>query len=268
MTSPEYPSAGHPILVLEDVAVSFGGLRALSKVSFVVQSGQAVAVVGPNGAGKTTLLNAISGLNPVSAHGQITFDGTRVEAMRPAQVAALGIGRSFQSPQLTQETTVIEAVLSGAHLDLPYSAWEQCLRPRRVARLEKAARARAADLLDEVGLGWSARLPVGALPFGHQKMIDILRAVIGRPKLLLLDEPSSGVSEADRHALIDVLARMRANRELSLLLVEHHLDVVREIAETTVALQAGTVLMTGITVGVLESEQFRAALTGRAVLAP
>jgi branched-chain amino acid transport system ATP-binding protein len=250
------------LLTVSDVAVRFGGVAALSKVSFTVRSGEVVAVVGPNGAGKSTLLNCLSGLLRGQARGSAAISGTSVLDKSPAQIAALGVGRSFQSPPLIEEETVLENVLAGAHRRLAYGLFTQTFRPRRVAALEAEQAGPARAVLQYVGLDDRAHVQVGGLPYGARKLVDIARSMLCGDKFLLLDEPTSGLDIGEQRHVKQLLNRIRDERRLTVLVVEHHMDLVRECADHVIGLQAGSVLATGTAAEVLDSDAFRAAIVG------
>ncbi|MEA2235116.1 MAG: branched-chain amino acid transport system ATP-binding protein [Solirubrobacteraceae bacterium] len=258
-----------PLLSLRGVGVSFGGVRALVDVNFDVQAHRIVAVVGPNGAGKTTLLNAMGGmLRKVS--GDISLRGTRITGKKPSQLARAGFGRSFQDPRLIEAETALENVLSGAHLTMGYGTLDQLIRPWHVRRQEALARERAMALLDFVGLGHTRDLTVSSLPYGSRKLIDIARAMAGSPEILMLDEPSSGVDQAERDVIAEVLRELRSGHRMTVVIVEHHMDLVRAVADQVVGMAAGSAIAVGTPSEVLDSESFRAAIVGihGAVAAP
>lgn len=248
------------LLSIRGLSVRFGGVAALSEVDLDVGHHDVVAIVGPNGAGKTTTLNAICQL--IRCSGSITFVGRPIERLPAWKIAAAGIGRSFQDPPLIDHYTVLENVLCGAHLRLRYGMFDQLFRPRRVRDYEAAMMLRARTLLEFVGLADQAGKEAGSLSFGARKLVDIVRAMVAGPRLLLLDEPSSGLDEHERTALRRILLALRAERRVGILAVEHHMDLVRATATHVIALQAGEVLMTGAPADVLDSERFRVAVVG------
>ena len=253
-----------PVLTLQDVGVRFGGLTALSAIDIELVADELVAIVGPNGAGKTTVLNAISGLIRPNTSGRIELLGEDVSHLAAADVAARGVGRSFQDPALIEHYTVLENVLCGAHLGLRYRMVDQVVRRRRVVAAEREARLRAMALLDFAGLADHAGIEAGSLAYGARKLVDIVRALMGNPALLLLDEPSSGLDSAERDALKHILLELRRQSDVTVFVVEHHMDLVRAVATRVVGLQAGEVLMTGTPSEVLDSDIFRQAVVGGA----
>lgn len=250
-----------PLLKLDGVSVQFGGLAALSNVDVVVGPTDLVSIVGPNGAGKSTMLNAISGL--VRSSGPIRLAGRRLDGTRAAARAQAGIGRSFQDAPLIPQYTVLQNVLCGAHTALGYRLADQVIRRRRVRRREGEYERRARILLDFVGLSSEANTEAGQLSYGASKRTDLARAMIAGPRLLLLDEPSSGLDEHERAALQDILCALREEGRVAVVYVEHHMDLVRASATGIVVLKAGEVLMTGEPNAVLDSEEFAVAVMGK-----
>jgi branched-chain amino acid transport system ATP-binding protein len=248
------------LLSIRDLHVRFGGLAALTGISLRVGCHDLVAIVGPNGAGKSTTLNAINQL--IRSSGKITFDSRRIDGLPAWKVAAAGIGRSFQDPPLIDRYTVLENVLCGAHVRLRYSMLAQVAWRRAVQRQEADMTRRAMTLLDFVGLADEAGKEAGSLPFGARKLVDIVRAMVSGPRLLLLDEPSSGLDETDRQGLRNILISLRDEKRVGILCVEHHMDLVRAVATHVIALQAGEVLMAGSPAEVLDSASFRVAVVG------
>ncbi len=247
---------------MRGVAVNFGGVAALEAVDIDAPAHTITAVIGPNGAGKTTLLNAISGLIPGRVSGEILLGGASIKGLRPARVAAAGVGRSFQDPQLIENATVLENIMCGGHVVAGYRSMDQLWRWRRVQRSESRLRAHARDAMEFVGLGDCASDSASSLPYGRRKLVDIARAVVTGPRLLLLDEPSSGLDSAEREAIVRLLVELRSAACTTVFVVEHHMDVVRAVASHVVGLQAGAVLATGSPNDVLESGVFRAAVIG------
>jgi ABC-type branched-subunit amino acid transport system ATPase component len=243
------------------LSVAFGGLRALTDVSASVNADHIVAIIGPNGAGKTTLLNAICGLVP-KAGGEVRHYGKDVTNVRPTKIAQRGVGRSFQDPRLIDSLSVLENVLCGAHATIGYSLADQVIHRRKVGKAERKARANAKELLDLFSLADLADVAAGRLAYGPRKMVDIARATISRPSVLLLDEPSSGLGRAERARIEDMLLMINKEFQIPMMIVEHHMDLVRAVAHRVLGLASGSVALQGPTGEVLASEQFRATMTG------
>jgi ABC-type branched-subunit amino acid transport system ATPase component len=241
------------------LSVTFGGVRALTDVSTWVSAGEIVA--GTNGAGKSTLLNAICGLVPKS-RGEVRNFGTDISGAAATRIALGGVGRSFQDPMLIDSATVLENLLCGAHATIGYSLADQVFRRVKVARAERAARAEADYLLKLVGLDHARRRQAGQLAYGPRKMVDIARATMSRPGVLLLDEPSSGLDVAERGRVERMLLAIHREFNIPMLIVEHHMDLVRAVSDRVLGLVSGAVAMQGPTAEVLNSKEFRAMMTG------
>jgi ABC-type branched-subunit amino acid transport system ATPase component len=249
---------------VSDVSVTFGGVHALEEVSFTAERGQVVAIIGPNGAGKTSLLNAICGIVPMS-RGQVEIEGRRVEGLRPAKLARAGLGRSFQDPRLLDRETTVENLLCGSHLRIGHHVTDQIVRPWRAKSAERVERDRARQVLVSIGLERFAEVAVGHLPYGVRKFVDIARALMSEPRVLVLDEPSSGLDAHEQRTVERMLGAVNERGDITIVIVEHHMDLVRAVADHVVALRAGRVLTTGTAAQVLDSTEFRAAVLGRAV---
>jgi branched-chain amino acid transport system ATP-binding protein len=243
------------------LGVAFGGLRALTDVSASVNADHIVAIIGPNGAGKTTLLNAICGLVP-KAGGEVRHYGKDVTTAHPTKIAQCGVGRSFQDPRLIDSLSVLENVLCGAHATIGYSLADQVIRRLKVGKAERKARANAKELLDLFSLADLADVAAGRLAYGPRKMVDIARATISRPSVLLLDEPSSGLGRAERARIENMLLMINKEFQIPMMIVEHHMDLVRAVAHRVLGLVSGSVALQGPTSEVLASEEFRATMTG------
>jgi branched-chain amino acid transport system ATP-binding protein len=243
------------------LSVAFGGLRALTDVTASVSADHIVAVIGPNGAGKTTLLNAICGLVP-KANGEVRHYGKDVTNAHPTAIARTGVGRSFQDPRLIDSLSVLENVLCGAHATIGYSLADQMVRRLKVSKREGQARAEAMQLLDRFGLAHLADVEAGRLAYGPRKMVDIIRATISRPSILLLDEPSSGLDRAERVRIGNMMLMIHEEFGIPMMIVEHHMDLVRAVTDRVLGLASGSVALQGRTVDVLESAEFRATMMG------
>jgi branched-chain amino acid transport system ATP-binding protein len=231
-------------LRLTDVNLRFGGIRVLADVGFTVEPGQILGLVGPNGAGKTSLFNCISGHYRPSS-GSITVDGTEVLGNAPATLARHGLARTFQHPALQLQTTVLENVMLGAHTRLPGGPFEWSLRLPRLSRSERELRAEALELLDRNGLAWAASQRADELSHGLHKGIELCRALLSRPKLLLLDEPAAGLPHSEVEQLIDTVRRIRRDDDITVVIVEHHMGLIAALSDRVVVLDHGSKLMEG-----------------------
>ena len=229
-------------LVIDEVTVSFGGLTALDQVSLAVSPGEVLGVIGPNGAGKTTLFNVICGfVRPT--HGRLQWAGATLRRHQPHQLAGLGIARTLQSVGLWPGLTVLENLVAGATSRAGAGFASSLFGLPRASADEAALRARAMATLEDLRVdGYAARLP-GGLPYAIQKRVALARALVNEPSLLLLDEPASGLSEAEMDELASLVRRLQDR--MSVLLVEHHMDLVMSICERLVVLDFGRVIATG-----------------------
>jgi branched-chain amino acid transport system ATP-binding protein len=231
-------------LSLHDVTLRFGGIKVLQDVTFDVEPGAVFGLVGPNGAGKTSLFNCISGhYKPGS--GSITIDGTEVVGTAPSRLARLGLARTFQRPALQLDATVLENVLLGGHIRLPGGPVSWSLRLPHTVRAEREIRAEALTLLDRVDLGHAADLPADELSHGLHKGIELCRALLSKPTLLLLDEPAAGLSHGEVEQLIDTVRRIRAEEDITVVIVEHHMGFISALTDRVVVLDHGRKLMEG-----------------------
>lgn len=249
-------------LSVTDVRKRFGGVQALDGVALTVPAGQTYAIVGPNGSGKTTLLNTICGLVRADA-GAVLLDGVSLRGKQPHQLARDGVGRTFQTPKLLGDMTLLDNVLLGAYAGERANVVEVALGLPRARREERLLRARAMRYLDFVGLGASADKIAGEIPHGQQRLLEIARALLAQPRLLLLDEPAAGLSlnELDRLA---ALIRDIAVQGTTVVIVEHHLELVGEISDAVTVLDRGRVLTAGTAAEVFSHPKVLDAYMGRA----
>ena len=232
------------LLDVRDVAVRFGGIVALDGVSFAVEQGSIVGLIGPNGAGKTTLFNCLSRLYPCD-RGDILFNGASLLALPRHRIAALGIGRTFQNVALFGSMSVRHNVLVGRHSRSRSGFLANALRPPRVAAEEHASGHKADQLIEMLGLGSVADTPVAQLPFGTRKRVELARALAAQPRLLLLDEPASGLNHEEIGELARLVRSLRDALRLTVLLVEHQMSLVMGISDRVVALNFGRVIAQG-----------------------
>ncbi len=232
------------VLSIRDVSIAFGGVSALSNVSTDVAPGVIMGVIGPNGAGKTTLLNVISGLNKLS-EGEIVLDDTDISGMKPSRIAALGIGRTFQTSQLFPGLTVLENMMTGLHLRGTTGLFSAAFRSKAMREEEAEMSASAREALKFVGMEAFADRPGDALSFGQQRIVEIARALISSPKVVLLDEPAVGL-DVNRVAQFDrLLRRIRDEHGVTLVLIEHVIRLVMGVSDRIVVLNAGSKIAEG-----------------------
>ena len=221
-----------PLLSVEKVTVRFGGVVALSDVSLALEEGQIAGLIGPNGAGKTTAFNVITRIySPES--GRVVFDGENLLRLAPHRIARRGIARTFQNLELFLAMTVLENVLVGAHSTMSFGHGE------------RTARARALAILDYLDLADLAERRAAGLPFGTLKRVELARALIARPRLLLLDEPASGLTHEEVGRLAELIRNLRHEFQLTILLVEHHMNLIMSVSERVHVLNFGRKLAEG-----------------------
>jgi branched-chain amino acid transport system ATP-binding protein len=231
-------------LSVHDLAVSFGGLRAVDGVSFEIAAGAIHGLIGPNGAGKTTIFNCVTGFYRPTA-GRVRFLEHDVSYLRPDQVARLGIARTFQNVQLFPSLSVLDNVLVAKHSHMRTGVLAEGFALPFVRAQERAVRDQAFALLDFLGLADLHRQPAASLPLGSQKRLEMARALALEPKLLLLDEPASGLNTSETQALGELLARVRERFALTILLVEHDMGLVMAVTETITVLNFGRKIAEG-----------------------
>jgi branched-chain amino acid transport system ATP-binding protein len=233
-----------PLLRVHDVRVRFGGIVALDGVSFGVAPGRIVGLIGPNGAGKTTLFNCVSRLYECDS-GEIAFGGASLLALSRHRIAGMGIGRTFQNLALFRSMSVLDNVMVGHHSRSRGGFLANALRLPLASREDRAARDKALSLIAALGLEAHAATQVSDLPFGTQKRVELARALAAEPKLLLLDEPASGLNHEEVETLGTLVHELRGRFSLTVLLVEHHMGLVMRISDRVVALNFGRVIAEG-----------------------
>jgi ABC-type branched-subunit amino acid transport system ATPase component len=254
---------GAAAIDIQSVTVEFDGLKALSAVSLAAGRGQILGVIGPNGAGKTTLLNCISGLQRTTS-GCISIFGQDVTA-RPAHVIArLGVGRTFQAPSVVGRLTALENVMLGYTQALRSSAVENMLWVGRTRRDERKARAAAREALDFLGAADLADRPARQLAHGQLRVVELARVLVTGAKLMLLDEPTSGMTGDERDEIGVLLGRVREETGATLVVIEHDVSFIRRLSERLVVLSFGEVLATGDPEVVLADPEVRLHYLGRA----
>jgi branched-chain amino acid transport system ATP-binding protein len=227
------------ILEIEALSLAFGGVRALDGVSLAVEDGSITAIIGPNGAGKTSLFNAISGFYRPQ-EGRIVFDGQDVTRLKPPRRAALGLARTFQNIALFQGMTVLDNIKLGRHVHLKTGVLTGGLYLGPARREEMALRTEIErDVIDFLDIDHIRHAPVAALPYGLQKRVELARALAMRPRVLLLDEPVAGLNREETEDMARFILDVREERGVTVLLVEHDMDVVMDISDHVVVLNFG-----------------------------
>jgi branched-chain amino acid transport system ATP-binding protein len=233
-----------PLLAVCDVSVVFGGIIALNGVSFDMHKGKILGLIGPNGAGKTTLFNCLSRLYQPSK-GDILLEGKSILTRPAHKIAEIGIGRTFQNVALFPNLSVLDNVRVGTHARTSSDIISDSLKLKKVRRTEAEINERVHEILGYLHLEDVAHTIVAGLPFGTQKRVELARALAAQPKILLLDEPAGGLNHEEVHVLGDLIRRIRDDRDVTVLLVEHHMGLVMSIADHVVALNFGRKLAEG-----------------------
>jgi branched-chain amino acid transport system ATP-binding protein len=232
------------LLSVQNLSVRFGGVAALDGVSFGVDKGQIVGLIGPNGAGKTTLFNCVSRLY-TPQNGSIRLEGRELLRLKPHEIIRLGIARTFQNVALFSRMSVLDNVLVGDHTRIRANPLQSAFQLPSARREERAARERALSALGVVDLGGYADAVTGGLPFAIQKRVELARALVSHPRLLLLDEPAGGLNHTEVAELSRLIRHIHAQFELTVLLVEHHMNLVMGISDHVVVLSFGRKIAEG-----------------------
>jgi branched-chain amino acid transport system ATP-binding protein len=248
-----------PLLSVRDLTLRFGAVTAFAGVSFDVASGELFAVIGPNGAGKSSLFNALSRVYEPSS-GTMSFDGRDFLRLAPRQLAGIGIARSFQNLGVFPALTVLENVMVGRHHLMHAGALRGGLGLARAE--ERRHRAAALEALDFVDLRRLGGAPVHALPYGLQKRVELARCLAMEPRVMLLDEPVAGMTSSERAEITDLVARVHAERELTLLLVEHDMGMVMRVAQRILVLDFGEPIAVGTPAEIQRDERVIRAYLG------
>lgn len=232
------------ILELKGLTKTFGGLTAVGNVDFKVEKDSITGLIGPNGAGKTTIFNLITGVYKVSG-GNIIFESKDIANLEPYMIADAGITRTFQNIRLFKKLTVYENVLTACHFNADYTLLDSVLRLPKFRKQEKALNDQAAELLEIMGLDSRKDLVANNLPYGLQRRLEIARALALRPKLLLLDEPAAGMNPEETEQLMNLIAEIRTRFNLTILIIEHHMDLIMGVCENIMVLNFGCKLAEG-----------------------
>lgn len=229
---------------IHTVSVHFGGVKALTNVSFCVEPGRVNAVVGPNGSGKSTLFNSVSGLVPLGG-GRISIDGVDLSAMKPYERVGAGVARTFQTPRFDPAELVERAVLCGFYPKARAGVLATALRLPSSIGEERELRGRCSQLLGSLGLLRLRDAPLGELSMGQLRLVEVARAIANMPRYLLLDEPAAGLSRAEQHLLAAEVRRVAASG-VGVLLVEHNFSLIRELSDRVLVLDRGTPILEGL----------------------
>jgi branched-chain amino acid transport system ATP-binding protein len=233
-----------PLLSVRDLSVRFGGVLAVNKVGFDVMPGEVFTLIGPNGAGKTTVFNLISRIyEPTS--GQMVFNGQPLDRVAPHQVAVMGIARTFQNIELFEHATVLQNLLIGRHIRRRTSVWSEMLFLPQVRNTERETRRKVEEVIELLDLQHYRDALVAGLPYGVRKVVELARALCTQPKLLLLDEPSSGLNVEETGDMAFWIEDIRRDLGVTILMVEHDMGLVSKVSDRVLAMNQGTVLALG-----------------------
>ena len=244
---PQPAVAAAPVLDLDRLSLSFGGLRALAELDLAVADREIVSVIGPNGAGKTTVFNVITGIYQPSS-GDVRFVGQSISGQPPHAIARKGIARTFQSLRLFLNMSVLENVMAATYGSTKAMPWESVLRLPRARREERETRALAQDVLSFFGqrlAGYRWDQPAYSLSYANRRRLEIARALATKPRLLLLDEPAAGMNPAETHEVTELISRLRDERGVSILVIEHDMHVVSGCSDRVIALDHGVKIAEG-----------------------
>jgi branched-chain amino acid transport system ATP-binding protein len=233
-----------PLLSAQSITKGFGGVMAVSSVDFDVQPGEILAIIGPNGAGKTTIFNLITSIHPLDS-GEVMFNGHRITRSKSYQITELGVARTFQNLQIFDNMTVLENVMVGRHSQSRAGLLASAFRLPMALREESEMRERALYYLEQVGLVDRAGESAASLSFGQQRLLELARSLATEPRLWLLDEPCAGLSRTETDDLIALIRRVRDERDVTVVLVEHDMQMVMEIAERIVVVHYGRKIADG-----------------------
>jgi len=251
-----------PVLEMQNVEKHFGGVHAIDNFSVKIEQGQIHGLIGPNGAGKTTIFNNITGIYAPDA-GKILFRGYDITGSSPHRVAQLGIGRTFQNIRLFSNLSVMDNVIIASGNDATYNLAEAIFHNKNYRRREQHLQDKAMHLLEIVGLQDKANERASSLPYGHQRKLEIARAMALEPKLLLLDEPAAGMNADESMELVDFVQEIRSRFKITILMIEHHMDVVSNLCDYCTVLNFGKTLAVGTPAEVKSNpEVIRAYLGG------
>lgn len=248
-------------LKISGLEMQFKGVKAVQNVSMELEAGGLYALIGTNGAGKTTIINMISGvLKPTS--GMIAYFGEDITGLRPDKIARMGITRTYQNLRLFKKMTVLDNVLMGAQMHSDCGAWQSIFQTGKFYRSEEAMRRQARKMLDIMGISAFEKEMAGSLPYGNQRKLEIARILASSPKLLLLDEPAAGMNADESLELVEFIRGLKERFPITILMVEHHMDVVTHLCDACTVLNFGKTLAAGTVKEIKKNPEVVAAYLG------
>ena len=254
-----------PLLQIENLTHFFGGLRAVSDFEVEIEKGEIVGLIGPNGAGKSTIFNLICGLYRPT-EGKIVFNGSSIMGLPPHKVASRGVGRTFQNLRLFRNLTVLHNIKIAQYSRINYRLTDAFFRTKYYQGEEKEAEERAHELLDTLGISRYAQQLARNLPYGDQRRVEIARALALKPKLLLLDEPTAGMSPAEMIKAAELIEEVKEKFDLTIFLIEHRMRVVMGICERILAIDFGALIGQGTPVEIRNNPKVKKAYLGEEVI--
>ncbi|QGU96709.1 ATP-binding cassette domain-containing protein [Clostridium bovifaecis] len=232
------------LLSIKNLSIAFGGLKAVDDLSFSIEKGEIYGLIGPNGAGKTTVFNMISQIYKPDS-GEVIFDGKDLKRLNVHNIIEAGIARTFQNVELFKGMTVLDNLLVGQHYKTKYSTIESIFMSRKVRREEEKVKKRALEILEFLGIPQYAHHPAGMLPYGVQKLIELGRALIAEPKLIILDEPAAGMNDTETNELANRIKMLRDKFGITVLMIEHDMGLVMNICDKLTVLNFGKKISEG-----------------------